>query len=394
VAEAKIIKNKDVLNPNFPAWFIRDLIVPRRKEIKFLKENFFTTKHPQNVYIFGAPGTGKTTIVCYLIDEYVRAPAENKKIIYINCKEATTKNRLLEKIAFQLATGDYYKIFKERYLRSKNWIGFIQHFVEETGCTLLLVVDEIEKTFFSSKEKRKDIALYTIISLGEYLPKGKIRSVTITNRAGLWEMCEDETRSRLTGTHLTFDVYTLDDIYKILSKRVKHSLTEKAFRSEREMEEVLFKIAKCSQENYVASAREAINILGRAALIAEERKSPITVEIVEKASKFIRIEGMARDIKSMGSDAVTLLETMVELQSSRAKNLTYWTGGISFSELMKRYEEKAVNPKTERAVRFIIEKMIQSGILSQHITYRGRMRIYVYRLNEEEIVAKALKILK
>jgi len=45
-------------------------------------------------------------------------------------------------------------------------------------------------------------------------------------------------------------------------------------------------------------------------------------------------------------------------------------------------------------VRFIIEKMIQSGILSQHITYRGRMRIYVYRLNEEEIVAKALKMLK
>lgn len=380
--------DKSVLSPSYPAWITQDIIVGREKEIETLKRMFFETDHPEAVFAFGVKGTGKTTIVRYLMNQF--STSNNKKIIYINCREAYTKNRILEKIAYELAVGKFYVLFKEKY-RSKNYIEFIKEWVYETGTTLLIILDEIEKTFFVPGEERKDLTIYTLATLGEFLERGKIRCLFITNRAGLLEQCEDETRSRLCGSYMTFDLYSITDLYNILKKRVEYASAVEYFDDN--LDDVILKIAKTVYNNFASDAREAINILRKSVEIAEQKRVKVDENIVNEAMRWVMIEGIARDIKSIGTDAVIILKTIFELKKNSPKNLLYWQG-VTFSDIFKKYSEISLNVKTQRMIRFILEKMIQSSLISQNVVYKGKIKQYVYNIIEPELVQEALNLLE
>ena len=135
-----LFKNKDVLSGSY----VPDKIYHREKQINQIASILAPALRgqlPNNIFIYGTVGTGKSITTKYVVSELEKS-AENVKVIYVNCKMkrvSDTEYRLLSQILLEmnvrvpdtgLPTETLYKKFFD-VLDSRKWI-------------VILVLDEID----------------------------------------------------------------------------------------------------------------------------------------------------------------------------------------------------------------------------------------------------------
>jgi len=130
-----------------------DSLLHRESELKEISEAIkplYDGRHPDNLFIFGAPGTGKTACVKHVLRGLERKSSRVKPI-YVNCWHHSTRMAIYSLIARAID-----EMMPRRGLARDEVYDRIIEMMEKDGTRVLLVLDEIDGLFFHNEEKLLD----------------------------------------------------------------------------------------------------------------------------------------------------------------------------------------------------------------------------------------------
>lgn len=211
-SEARIFKNEEILFPEY----LPDFLPHRENQIQLVSSNLSPAllgRKPQNTFIFGPPGIGKTHVTKFIFRE-MENKNEKVKTIYINCWDYKTATAILSKIAIELGS------FVQRRGVSKDEI--LERLIEtlnKSNKNLLICFDEVDQLIRSDQE-----ALYDILRINDYEKKKFIGIVFISNDAHIFSKVEPRISSSLNMEDLEFKSYTLEEMKDILEERAENAL--------------------------------------------------------------------------------------------------------------------------------------------------------------------------
>ena len=211
--ESKIFKNEEVLSPEY----LPDFLPHREDKIKQLAENLLPAakkRIPQNTFIFGPPGTGKTACSKFVFREFEEY--SGVKTIYINCWYYKTITAIFSKISSELGG------FVQRRGLSKDEV--LERLVEicnKLNKGLVVCLDEVDQLIFHD-----DSALYDLLRLNQYV-KIPIGFIFISNNQFVFSNVDARVKSSLNIEEIEFKPYSLLEMKDILEERAK--LAFKAF---------------------------------------------------------------------------------------------------------------------------------------------------------------------
>ncbi|MFH8108773.1 MAG: AAA family ATPase, partial [Candidatus Aenigmatarchaeota archaeon] len=205
--ESKVFKNEEVLSPEY----LPETLPHREEQVRHLAENLLPAANkriPQNTFIFGPPGTGKTASAKFVFREFENY--SGIKTVYINCWDYKTIVAILSKISLELGG------FVQRRGMSKDEI--LERAIEvcnKLDKGLIICLDEVDQLVFHDKS-----ALYDLVRLNQYL-KLPVGLVFISNNPFVFVNVDPRVRSSLNIEEMEFKPYSLLEMKDILEERAK-----------------------------------------------------------------------------------------------------------------------------------------------------------------------------
>jgi len=200
--QGNIIKNEDVLNYEY----VPKILPFREGQVQEIAESIkpmLDERKGTNLFIFGAPGIGKTASIKWVLRELDEHTDEIIPL-YVNCWNLKTKYFIFMEMANKL---------KISFIAGKSAEHVLQQLVYRLkDKKIVFVFDEVDKAEDSD-------FLYQII---ESFPKSTI--LLASNVRDYTINMDPRIKSRMMIRSLEFKPYTISEINKILSERVKFAL--------------------------------------------------------------------------------------------------------------------------------------------------------------------------
>ncbi len=283
---SKTVKNNEIFDFNH----IPEKILIR-EEAKAIIENilsFQTLGTPNNMFIHGAKGTGKTLLAKYLaackpLTESITIP-----IKFVNCRYHNTSFKILANILGIDAKG----------LGAPE----LYHGLLKAHDRLIIILDEIDLA--SRADKTTDILYYLSRAEKKYM------IIMLSNSPAFYKRLDEPTKSSLQLERLHFRNYDALELSQILQHRCEEGLLKDISRQD------IAKIAKLTKEESNGDARIAIKALQY--LIAEKYED-ITTSFT-KAKLDILTELLANQ-----TDETILILTAVQKSHDKLVKSVYAT---------------------------------------------------------------------
>ncbi|VVB71456.1 ORC1-type DNA replication protein [uncultured archaeon] len=268
--KASVFKNKNVLSPHYypPEMLYRDhelrtlmeLIAPAFKGVK-----------PNNLFIYGNSGCGKTAAV-KLVLQKIKAE-ENTRVFttYMNCRVYDSRYKVIQKLVGDFIielprTGHSMATIYEKLL---DWIED-----DDQGKNLIVVLDEIDAV------KDLDDLVYTLTRTNDDLKKGSISVIGISNRIDFKKKLDARSKSSLCEKELVFHSYNASQLSGILEDRIKASFNDGAILHG------ALNLASAIAASENGDVRYALSLLLWAGELADSKKLKVVTEKeVEDARK-------------------------------------------------------------------------------------------------------------
>ena len=362
-----IFKNKNCLTSSF----VPGKIKHREQEIQQLSAVLAPVLkgyHPNNLFIYGTCGTGKTISTRFVASQLMSISGENKqkvRIIYINCKMkkiADTEYRMVAQLLKELGeyvpdtglpTNVLYKKFFDR--------------VEKTGCTVIIILDEIDTLI----KKIGDEFLYNFTRINQELKSSHITTVGITNDLALRNNFDLRVKSSLSEEEILFKPYNATQLKDILNERVSQG-----FMPNTVDDTALNKCAALAAQEH-GDARRALDLLRVAGEIAERLSNPVVTEThVDMAEQKIDIDRVTETIKAQPMQSQAVLYSIINV-AERMKNQKTWSDKRIFTgEVFEAYvgicEKNGIKPLTQRRVSDLIGELDMLSIIAAKVISKGR----------------------
>lgn len=358
--ENSLFVNKHVLKPNYPLRGISD-IKQRDNEIKmyyeFLKD-LFREISPHNIFIYGKPGTGKTILSKWVLEEVIKEAANRDIelcVINVNCEKSKTENAIWQKINDSLPIPEGETRQKIGNSRSKHSIYF-DHLINCYSGIVIILLDEIDKA--------DNPQIINSIIRTESEASGNTPCVIgITNDLKLRERFPAHLISVLSENELIVPPYDAEQLSEILKARSEISFKEGV------LEETVIPLCAAYGAQEHGDARKAIDVLRVTGEIAEMRKSPIINEAdVKKAKDKIEIDRVIETVKTLPTQSKTVLISCIYTLNSGQK--------CTISTMYQVYQLLCsaldINILTQRWVTDLINELDQLGIIDSTLEYNGR----------------------
>jgi Cdc6-like AAA superfamily ATPase len=292
------------------------------------------------ILITGPPGSGKTCIATYTVDQFCQETSE-VDAVYVNCWEDHSPFQTLYRILDELeGAADIH-----RQSTATDVILDRMRDYDEKHCVLIL--DEVDQL------DDEDI-LYDLLNLPRF------SLLLIANREeNLLDGLDDRLASRLGGCErIHLDRYAEDELVDILDERAAAgSVSRDIKRSEFE------RIADAAD----GDARVAITTLRIAARRADEDAADrITQDLVERALPEARRELRQQHVDRLTSHQQAVFRVIEEQER------------IAPQELFEEYRSRVEEPKSNRTVRTYLKKLERYGL----IVAEGSTRDRLYRCRE------------
>jgi archaeal cell division control protein 6 len=273
---------------------------PQIDEITQYLSPVLNNSKPNNFFIYGKTGTGKTSTVKHVLEqlnEFVKKHDKEVNSCYVNCRSHPSKYKVL------------LKSLKKLY-PDKNFLGYSASFVyeklldysNETNSHTILVLDEIDKV------KDVDELMYSLSRGNDELDNGSITVIGISNNLTFKEKLDPRTKSSLCEREMIFSPYNATELRKILGER-----SAKAFKLNVVKEEALsLAAALAAQES--GDARTAVMLMQRAGEIADTLQlSTIDDSLVEKAKVSVEEEIIISMISTLPDQQQLVLYAISQL---------------------------------------------------------------------------------
>lgn len=289
---------------------------------------------PENAFLAGPSGAGKTCIARYSLDRLQEQLLE-VETHYVDCWQHSKRFRVLYKVLE--GVGTTYDIH-----RSTPHDEMLER-LETLDTPYIVVLDEVDQL------EDKDV-------LRELYAIPKITMVLIANREeDVVATLDERLQSRLRSSErVHFEKYTEDEIVSILTDRVQWGLDPACISADK-----LRTIATAAAGN----ARDAISILRSAARHAERNSSEeITDEFIDEAVPKARAEIRQKNVERLNEHQQILFDLVSE------------TDEIAPGTLYSQYEEAVDEPRTKRTCRTYLSKLQRYNLIDAH--GEGRSRVY------------------
>lgn len=369
--EDKIFTKRVVLSTKYTP----DHLIERDKEIRKLASLFapaLNGDEPDNAFIYGKTGVGKTATAKYVLlelDQEVKNANAPVKSVFVNCNQINTTTKILKRICNVLApevdvpstgiaTSEYYQ---------RLW-----DVLNEFKGITIVVLDEVDKL-------EDDSILYNLPRARENLDitDGFVSILGISNDLTYKERLDARTLSSFGDKEFVFAPYDADQLREILDERAKEGFKEGVLSSE----VIPLCAALAAQEH--GDARKALMLLRYAGEVAVERGSDSVVESdVREAQKRLESDKIAETITTLPYHQRLALYVIA---SNDAKE-------IGTNEIYEQYkamcEESGATPLSKVRISSFISELDMLGLISARKFYKGRygrIRLVASNISKERV---------
>lgn len=334
--ELEIIKNENALSPEF----LPEILPHRESQIQLISRNLEPAgrgQKPQSIFIYGAPGIGKTASIKFVFKQFEEY--SGIKPIYINSWDYNTSFAVLAKITIELG------FFTQRRGVSKDEV--IERLVDclkKTNKGVIICLDEIDQLI-----KKDEKVLYDLLRLNQYVTN-PIGIVAVSNYKDIFMNLEPRIMSSLDVEEIPFKPYTLDEMKNILKERCKEAFKAGA------IEEGV--ILLCANHAILrgGDVRVGLECLRKAYRISQdESSSKITVDHVKKillSTKTVKMDLIKEKIDDVDKNIIKLLD---------------YDKAVASEELRKRYTE-TYKKMSHTGFRKHLNHLKSNGIISEEIS--------------------------
>ncbi|MDP6600354.1 MAG: AAA family ATPase [Candidatus Woesearchaeota archaeon] len=239
-------------------------ILPHREQqqryIATIIKPLLTGKNGKNIFIYGAPGIGKTAAIRFVLNE-LEEETEEVVPVYINCWQKNTTFKILVDICEQLG----YRLTHNK--RTEELFQIVKNMLNKKAAVFAFdEVDKLEEIDF----------LYAIL---EDIYKKSI--LLITNDKEWLDNLDDRVKSRLLPESLEFKPYNLEETKDVLKQRVQYAFVSDVWDDD-SFELIVKKTAEAQD------IRIGLHLMRESGNIAEDKSSrKITLDYTNEAIKKI-----------------------------------------------------------------------------------------------------------
>ncbi|MEM5802227.1 MAG: AAA family ATPase [Candidatus Aenigmatarchaeota archaeon] len=340
--EPKIFKNEEALSFEY----LPEILPHRENQIQLIAKNIEPVarkRKPQNTFIFGPPGIGKTAVTKFVFREF-EENYSNAKTIYINCWSYNTSIAILSKICEDL----------QIYVQRRGWAKdeILKRLIEALNKSdkgIVVALDEVDQLIFKDSN-----ALYDLLRINQYV-KNPFGLIFISNNPFIFSKVEPRIKSSLAIEEIEFKPYNLEEMKDILEERAK--LAFYAF------ENGVILLASNHAMRKGGDVRVGLEVLMKAGRIAEEEKeNKVKVEHAKKILEEVtKVKPKILEEK-LNEHEKKILEILEEKE-------------LSFRELYLKYSQSIDNPVTERMLRNYL-KHLQEINLIKILKTKGLVKKY------------------
>lgn len=272
-----VFKNREIISPHY----IPDTLPFRENQIREIITTLaptITLTRPNNLFIYGKTGTGKTATIKKVLDKMQETIKERdinleKRVItyYINCRSHNSKYKTLLKLTAKLYNENYVG-YSASFVYDK-----VIDFIKKNKAIVIIVLDEIDLL------QDIDDAIYSLNRANDEINSGGIAIIGISNNVMFKEKLDPRTKSSLCQKELVFPPYNAQELKEILTQRAKEGFNQNC------VEDSALALAAAFSAQESGDARTALMLLERAGEIADEKeKSSVSDSEVKNAK--IRVE--------------------------------------------------------------------------------------------------------
>jgi cell division control protein 6 len=331
--ESKIFKDESALSTEY----LPPMLPHREDQIQQLARNLLPAskgRKPQNTFIYGGPGIGKTATVRYVFREFEEY-SDRVKCVYVNCWNFKTAVAVFSEAARIL------EVFVQRRGWSKDEVmaRFVE-VVKKSKKNLIVCLDEVDQL--------EHDALYDLLRIEQYVDK-PIGLVFISNFKDVFADTEPRIRSSLAVEELEFKPYTMLEMKGILAERAKcalHSIDPAA-------------IMLCANHAVQkgGDVRVGLECLLKAGHAAEDGgASRVSAEHVKKILRAVH----AAKPKIL-REHISNTEGMIMKILGDGKS---WKSGELYEAYKKMAKSKSSKPITDRAFRDCVNHLAEIGLIT------------------------------
>lgn len=373
---------------------------------------------PQNAFLYGDTGVGKTAVTKYLIsrlttdiEEKNETVHENERInltvVRVNCQNLTTSsgkassyqvavalvNELRDPENMIAATGYapqavYSKLYEE---------------IDQLGGTVLFVLDEIDRI------GEDDTILYELPRArdNEKITDARVGLIGISNDYTYRSNLSPKVKDTLCETEIKFPAYDANQLRRILYRRAEQAFYdtrivtsdepdfddytathptedgEYAFVSDTVADDVVPLCAAFAMRESSGSARRAIRLLRRAGEIAETSGDPtIREKHVREANDDLQYGDMVDSITDQDSQKQYILAAIANLEEQNATPARVKTIYEAYKAVYRHFEGE---PLSQRGMYNHLSKLAMLGFLTKRDCNVGRRggQYYEFELSDE-----------
>ncbi len=355
-----VFRDRDVLSPHYmPSRLL--FREEQIEEISQLLAPVLSGKKPNNIFIYGKTGTGKTAVVKYVTGkllEFARKENRPVEVVYANCRIYNSKYKVLAKGAQDLYSREFLG-FSAPYLYEKIME------VANRGTGIIFVLDEIDRV------KGVDDLVYTLTRMNDELERGSMSVVGISNDLTFKDRLDPRTKSSLCERELVFPPYTAPQLKQILEDRVREGFREGA------VDEGAISLAAAYAAQESGDARFALLLMLRAGEIADEEGAErVTEEHVKKARERVEEDVILETVKTLPVQERLVLYALARLTQEkkgvqRMGSEPALFSGTVYEEYARIARQMGKKPVSQRWYREYISEMEMYGIIETTPVQRG-----------------------
>lgn len=326
---------------------------------------------PQNAFLYGDTGVGKTAATKYLRENLERdIERKNEQlsadeqislnVVWINCENFTTGDHKTS--SYQVAVGIVNRLRDKGnritgtgYAPQDVYDIMYEELDSLTG-TVLVILDEVDKignddTLLYELPRSRDIG---------YVENVRVGVIGISNDYTFRKNLSPKVKDSLCETEIKFPAYNAQELLEILHARTELALYDKAYNYE-----TISLCAALAYQEASGSARRAIRLLRRSAEIAEENGSEQIEEAhIRQGDKDLEYGNIVESIVDQDDEKLYILKALAHLEEAGLTPARTRTIHTAYARVVHTYDTTGKDPLTQRGMFNHLSKLVMFGFVN------------------------------